>query len=154
MSILINIGDAIVAELNSPTPISVSGYSFTEFSQLFTAERVYDPERQLEDTSTLRVDVILGDIDQTAETRNSQSGEYRIDIGFRKLIDPTDRESIDALGEFVEEVGDYFFHRKMLLQYPNAKWIKSQVVYPYLLSKMREHTQFNSILRQTFKVFH
>jgi hypothetical protein len=151
-SILISIAKAIVAELNAPAPIAARTYTFTAFSQSFTAERIYDTERLLEQNETLRVDVVLGDITQEVSSRSSQSGEYRIDIAFRQVIDTTSIAILDALGSLVEEVDDYFFHRKSLLNYPMATWKQANVVYPYLPKEVRSNSQFISILRLTYRV--
>jgi hypothetical protein len=163
-SILTALGKTIVTELNGyswTTSIwhkpSTPGGSGSFSAASFTAERIYNTERQLEDTETLRVDVVLGDIDQSASSRNTQQGDYRIDIAFRQVIDTSVVAAIDALGALVEEVGDYFFHtgRHLALSVNGGTvgvgWIKSQVIYPYLPTQLRESSQFVSLLRLTYR---
>ena len=163
-SILTALGTAVINELNSYswtteiwTKPVISGGSPTFAVPDFTAERIYNPERQLEETETLRVDVVLGDIDQTASSRSTQQGDYRVDVAIRQVIDVSSNINVDPLGALVEEIGNHFFHLKRLVISVNgdtfgAGWIKSQVVYPYLPSQLRESSQFVSLIRLTYRV--
>lgn len=151
-SILINIADAIVFELNTPEQFVSGDYVFMAFSQAIAAARTYDTERKLEESELLQVDVVAGDIKQDVGTRSAQDGTYRIDIAFRQTIDASDTASLDALGALVEEVGDYFFQRKRLRGLTHAMWKHGDVVYPYLPDRIRSDDRFVSLLRLTYRV--
>lgn len=163
MSILTAICDSIAGELNShewTTAVwqkPAAGMPPAFSLPVFTAERIYNPERKLEETETLRVDVIAGDIQQVAASRGTQQGDYRVDVAFRQKIDISDNANVDALGSFVEEVERYFFDQKQIQYTINdeiygAGWMKSQIVYPYLPTQLRQDSQFVSLLRLTYRV--
>jgi hypothetical protein len=170
-SILIGLADAIVAELNSygwTTEIwqkpANPGDAPTFAVPGFVARRIYNTDAPMETNEGLRVDVVLGDIDRQASSRDSRQGDYRIDFAFRQVIDPDDPDqtepdaaNVDPLGMLVEEADDHFFQlKRLVISAQNitlgAGWIKSQVVYPYLPTQLRTESRFVSLLRLTYRV--
>lgn len=151
-SVLVSIGNAVLQEINEKRLDTESPWSLA----FPPAERIYDPERPLEDTEELRVDVVLGDVDTEIGTRDSEVGDYRIDIVFRRSIEGITRsDKIDALADdiqgLVEEIGQ-FFRLRRLERFPEAIWATSKV-FPYSPKKFREDHQFFGILRLTYRAY-
>jgi hypothetical protein len=143
-SLLIQIADAVVREVNEQ-----------EFSQPFTAERIYDPERKLEELEAMRVDVLAGDVKTVPLTRTNKLGTYHVDVAMRQVVnrqDPEARNRMDAMGGLLEEISDYFTLPPRRLKYlTQAATVEGQVIYPYLPSHLRHDQQFTSLLRLTMK---
>ena len=71
MSVITDIADAIVADLNAHV-----------FTPTFTSERKYDPGFRLEDVgSILKVLVVPAKHESVIDSRESTQNEYAIDIG-------------------------------------------------------------------------
>jgi len=99
MSLLIDVADSIVAELN-----------LAAFGQQFTAVRRWNPRRSLKSLSALRVDVVPSQ--PSVETEPADRGVFQndvsIDIAVRKRADVNDLTTLDALAGLMEEITDYF----------------------------------------------
>lgn len=144
-SVLIQIADAIVQELAEHQG---------ELSLPYVPERVYDAERELEELDVFRVDVVPGDKKTEASGRTGRLGTFRIDIAFRRRVDPaSQKDELDALTAFVEEVERFFADPPRRLAYCPAAAFASpaELRYPYLPLHLRGKNQFTSILRLTYK---
>jgi hypothetical protein len=148
-AIIIAIADAMVSELNAAVRSEDN-----PFTKQFTAERIYDSERELEDQETLRVDVLIGDTDQTFSSRSMLQGDHRIDVAIRQKVKALDTKALDELADFVSQIDDFFsLPPRRLVDYPAAGWIASKVVYYYVPAHIREKSKFTSLLRFTYRVF-
>jgi hypothetical protein len=95
---IIAVADALVDELNSIT-----------WSQTFTAERVYLPDKNAQDWKNLTVLVTLGATAQDLEFRGRRKWDHVIGVGFIKLLeDNANIPALDSLAEVVEEVAAYY----------------------------------------------
>ena len=146
--LLIQIAEAMAQELNI-----AQAENSAIFSRQFVAERVYDYTRTLEETTTLRVDVVPEKHEDEPLTRSSWKGTGIVSIAVREKIKAEDTEAIDALTAFVGELRDFWTLpvRKLAL-FPAAAPIKRQIVYPYLQKELRTHGQFVSVLQLTFNL--
>jgi len=139
MATIIDIADAIVAELNGES-----------FSQPFTAERAYKPTFDLQEMQDLHVTVVPKELASQQSSRSMVQQDFQIDIGIQKKLEADDAET-DALMALVEEIAD-FFRRGRLEAVPNAGLIRTEnapVFSPEHLSELR---QFTSVLTLTYRM--
>ena len=148
MATFIPLADAVKEMLNA-----------NEFSRQFTAARIYDPLRKLDEMETMRVDVLLGDKQIQALDRTRLHNDCRIEIAVRQVIKPlvgsdAEQTELDDLVGFMEEIGD-FLAVPANRRPPAANWAgwqKSELVYPFLPAHLRGSHQFTSLLRITYFV--
>lgn len=146
--LLIQIADAMVAELNA-----VQAADPETFSRRFTAERLYDYTRDLEETTTLRVDVVPERQEDEPLTRSAWKGTGIVSIAVREKIKTEDTAAVDALTAFVGELRDFWtLPVRRLANMPAAAPVKRQIVYPYLQKQLRDPGQFVSVLQLTFNL--
>jgi hypothetical protein len=144
--ILITIADAMVQELNN-----IQATDPDQFTRQFTAERVYDYTRDLEDTTTMRVDVVPEKQDDDPFTRVSWKGTGIVSIAVREKLKVEDIAAVDALTLFTGELRDFWtLPPRRLALFPAAAPVKRQIVYPYLQKELREKGQFVSVVQLTF----
>ena len=145
MSIIIDIADAVVEELNEGT-----------FSAPFEAKRYYRPVFALKDMDTLHVSVVPKA--QTIERADRRSNQHalQVDVAVQKRFDgaegakPPDAQA-DALMALVEEIGD-FFRLRRLTACPAAVWVRTDNVPVYAPEHIEEFGQFTSVLTLTFRM--
>lgn len=107
-SYIAGIADAITAAIAAEADASPG------FTQTFTPERVYVPEKDYKDVSALTVKVFARAAERSRESRGSIRKDVEIDITVAKridqLTDPTDAASnsqLDEMQELVEELADF-----------------------------------------------
>lgn len=134
---IINLADAMVAELNGNT-----------FSLPFTAERGYLPEFDLPDMDTLRVTVVPKEDEGRIDTRSLSKHDYSVDIGIQKKPTTIDATELDPLMFLVQEIADFFLFGK---QPGGATLIASNVRILYMQEHLHKLRQFTSVLTLTFR---
>jgi hypothetical protein len=140
--ILIELADAITREINEAT-----------FSRTFQAARVYDYTRLLEETTTMKVDVVPEKHEDEALTRQSWKGEGIISIAVREKLKVENIAAVDALTYFVGELRDFWTAPPRRLKYfTGAAPVKRKIVYPYLQIPLRDEGQFVSVLQLHFNL--
>jgi len=146
MSTIIEIADAIVAELNSPGEPG--------FSMLVHAERHYKPTFDLAEMKDLRVTVVPRGVELSGASRSMTQTDVQIDIGVQRKL-PADAASdaaeIDALMRLVEEIAD-FFRSMRLSACPNVSWVRTENKPIYSPEHIEQLRQFTSVLTLTFRV--
>ena len=140
MATVLNVADAVVAELNAAA-----------LSQSVTAERLYVPSFDLEDLKELRVSVVPRELASTSLDRRRDFNEAMIDVAVQKKFDKGDAPEIDPLLDLVEEIADLFRHKR-LASFPAAMWTKTQHVVLYSPEHWDSLRQFTSLLTLTFKI--
>lgn len=140
MSIVLNITDAVVAQLNA-----------AELSQAVEAERQYVPSYELKTLKELRVTVVPRELHVRSLDRGRNSYEADIDIAIQKKFNKGDAAEIDPLIEFVEEIADQF-RLKRLASFPGAIWSKTVHQVLYSQEHWDQYRQFTSLLTLTFRV--
>ena len=136
-SALIDIADAVVAELNTAV-----------FSLPFTAERVYVPSLSAQELGTLKVVVVPRSEEGTIANRNATQHEYTVDVGIlTKVAQPTPVQ-IDPLMLLAQEIGDYFRFRTLAGR--TERWLKTEVRTPYSPEHVEQQRQFLAVLSVTF----
>ena len=142
MSLVIDIADAVTAELNAAPPDT--------FSEAFTAVRMVLPEFDLADLAELKVTVVPKSVEITGATRATSQYEIAVDVGIQKKLGKDLDTEVAALGTLVDEISDYL-RRRQLAQTPWAAWsaIRNEPVYaPEHLAQERV---FTSVLTVTYR---
>jgi len=138
---ILNIADAVVAELNGGS-----------FSMSFTAMRTYIPRFDLADMTTLRVTVVPKGLEIAASSRGRDQHDYRLDIGVQQKFSEGDAAELDPLMGLVEELADHF--RGLVLDTePEAACVVVENGPIYAQEHMREGRLFTSILTLTFRTW-
>ena len=140
MSVVINIADSIVAEVNAAT-----------LSLPFTAKRHFVPSFELKDMQEMHVSVVPKGIVITKSDRSRNTCDAQVDIAIQKKFNTGDAAEIDPLMDLVEEIAD-FFRLRRLDSYPSAHWIRTENAPIYSQEHWDELRQFTSVLTFTFRV--
>ena len=140
MSTIIQIADAVVAELNAAT-----------LSQPLTATRHYVPSFELKDMNELRVSVVPKGMVVSPLDRSRNTNDIQIDVAVQKKFETGDAAEIDPLMTLVEEIAD-FFRLRRLDSFPGAHWIKTEHNPIYAQDHWEEMRQFTSVVTLTFRV--
>lgn len=139
MALLIDVANAVVAELNSSV-IWPEGVA---------AVMNLKPEFELKDLKKLKVTVVPKALKFTGETRRNGGREVKVDIGIqRKTADPA---ILAELLQFVEDIAG-LFERKRLSQYQHAVCVGIENDPVYDPEHLRQMRQFTSVITLTFKV--
>lgn len=136
-SALIEIADAVVAELNAAA-----------FSQPFTAQRVYVPNFSAQELTTLKVVIVPRGEEGSIANRSATQHEYTVDIGILKKVAQPTPDQIDPLMLLAQEIGDYFRFRT--LSGRTERWLKTEVRTPYSPEHVEQQRQFLAVLSLTF----
>ncbi len=143
MSLIIDIADALTAELNAPPQGT--------FIESFSASREYRPQFELADLKNLRVTVVPRSIDITSITRDTNQHDVSIDVAVQKKIVADDPHAMDDAMRLVEQVADYVRGRR-LTECPCAAWTRTENAPIYSPEHLERHQVFTSVLTLTFRV--
>lgn len=138
MPLLIDIADAVAAELNN-----------AELSLEFTAEVNLKPEFELKDLKDLKVTVVPKSLKFSGAIRQESAKEVQIDIGVQKKTAAP--EQLAALLQLAEEIAG-IFDRKRLTEYPKAVCIEIENEPVYDSEHLRQLRQFTSVVTLKFRV--
>lgn len=146
MSLVIDIADAVTAEINAAPG------SPATFSQTFTAVRKVLPVYELAELSDLKVTVVPKTVEITGSTRSVSQYDIAVDIGVQKKLAATpdiDAE-VEALGTLVDEIAEYLRRRK-LTGAPFAVWVNTVNEPVYAPEHLAEQRVFTSVLTVTYR---
>ena len=141
MSVITDVADAIVVELNAAT-----------FSQTVNAVRAYLPQYKLTEMQTLHVTVVPKGIVIANPDRSRSQSDYSFDVAVQKKFSTGSNEELDALLQLVQDIVLYFRHTQRLESFPNAIWMKTEVPVLYAPDHMEQLRQFTSVLTLTYRV--
>jgi hypothetical protein len=139
MATIIDIAEAVVAELNAAS-----------FSQPVTAARLYTPQFELAEMTTLHVTVVPKGLSSTSLDRSRDTFQYQIDLAVQQKVDQAN-PPLDALMTLTEEIADHF-RAGPLGSFPAARCsdvVNEPVFAPEHLTELG---QFTSVLTLTFRV--
>jgi len=142
MSTIIEIADAVVAELNGGA-----------FGIPFQAQRHYKPTFDLAEMKDLRVTVVPRGVELSGASRSMTQTDVQIDIGVQRKLPAdavNDAAEIDALMRLVEEIADFFRSRR-LSACPSAAWVRTENKPIYSPEHIEQLRQFTSVLTLTFR---
>jgi hypothetical protein len=140
MSTVVQIADAVVAELNAGT-----------FTESFTAERLFSPVFDLQDMQTLRVSVMPRSVTTQPASRSAGFFDYAIDIGVQKKLNSEDSAEVEGHLALVEQISDYLRNRKLTAM-PDAFWTKTENNPVYVPEHLDQLRQFTSVLTVTYRI--
>ena len=138
MSLIADIADAVVAELNAGS-----------FSVPFTAERLYRPDFELPEMKDLHVSVVPRGLEMSTAGRALSQHDVQIDLAVQKKLDAADNAEIDALMGLVEELAEFLGTKR---QFGDAVWVRTENAPVYSQEHLGELRQFTSVLTATLRV--
>jgi hypothetical protein len=153
VSLIIDIADAVVSELN--TAAGGGG-----FSQTFTAQRQYVPIFDLAELKDRHVTVVPRGAAIQSSGRDRNQHDVQIDVAVQKkqvpgppgeVGTPETNAQFDPLMKLVEEIAD-FFRLRRLASPANTIWIKTEHSTLYSPEHVEQHRQFTSVITLTFRV--
>ena len=143
MSLIIDIADAVAAEINAAPPGT--------FSETVAAQRMVLPEFELSDLADLKVTVVPRGMEITGSTRTLSQYDVQIDIGIQKRIGKSIDADVTALLGLVDELAE-FLKRRPLAAAPWAAWVKTDNEPIYAPDHLAENRTFTSVLTLTYRV--
>ena len=141
MSVITDVADAIVVELNAAT-----------FSQPVNAVRAYLPQYKLTEMQNLHVTVVPKGIVLANPDRSRSQSDYSFDVAVQKKFSTGSNEELDALIDLVQDIVVYFRKNQRLESFPNAMWMKTEVPVLYAPEHMDQLRQFTSVVTVTYRV--
>ena len=141
MSVITDVADAIVVELNAAT-----------FSQPVNAVRAYLPQYKLTEMQNLYVTVVPKSIVLANPDRSRSQSDYSFDVAVQKKFSTGSNEELDALIDLVQDIVVYFRKNQRLESFPNAMWMKAEVPVLYAPEHMDQLRQFTSVVTVTYRV--
>ena len=140
MALIVDIADAVVAELNGGT-----------FSQTLEVVRLYRPQFDLAEMKDLHVTVVPKGVEAATVSRSVVQYDVSVDVAVQKKLETETNDEIDPLVNLVEEIAT-FFRLRRLAEYPNASWLGTTNEPVYSPGHLEELRQFTSVLTLTFRV--
>jgi len=140
LATVLQIADSVTAKLNA-----------AELSQVFTAERLYVPDFDLQDMRELRVSVVPRELTILAHDRTTSKYNARIDVAVQRKFEQGSNVEIDPLVALVEEIAD-LFRLKRLESMPEARCIQVEHPVIYSAEHWEQLRQFTSLLTLTFQL--
>lgn len=140
MSVIVNIADAVVAELNASGLLPG-----------VTAQRHYRPTFDLEDMKDLHVTVVPRGVEMTGASRSMVQSDVQIDVGVQKKPAELNQTELDGLMGLVEQIADHLRGRR-LAGAPEASWVKTENNPIFAAEHLEQLRQFTSVLTVTYRV--
>ena len=142
MSLVIDIADAVTAELNAAPPGT--------FDPAITTVRRVLPEFELADLAELKVSVVPKSVVVTGSTRAANQYEIAVDIGVQKKLGKELDGEVAALSTLVDQIADYL-RRRPLTAAPFAAWVGIVNEPVYAPEHLAEQRVFTSVLTVTYR---
>ncbi len=142
MALVIDIADAVAAELNA-APAGT-------FDPPIAAVRRVLPEFELSELADLKVSVVPKSVQITGATRATSQYEIAVDIGIQKKLGKDLDAEVAALGTLVDQIADYLRSRQLSAA-PFAAWIRIANEPVYAPEHLAEQRVFTSVLTVTYR---
>ena len=140
MSVILDLADAVAAELNAAEEGT--------FGLDFVAARMVLPRFKLEDLSTLHVTVVPASAGAEMQTRAQMLYEVEINIGVQKLLGKDVDSEIEDLLDLVEAIGDYLRGRTL----DDVSWMRQDNDPTYAPDHLANQNVFTSVLTITYRL--
>lgn len=140
MSAIVNIADAVVAELNASGLLPG-----------VTVQRHYRPTFDLEEMKDLHVTVVPRGVEMSGASRSMVQSDVQIDIGVQKKPTEVNLVELDGLMALVEQIADHLRGRR-LAGAPEASWVKTENNPIFAAEHLEQLRQFTSVLTVTYRV--
>ena len=142
MALIIDIADAVVAELNA-APAGT-------FDPAFTAARRVLPEFALPELAELKVTAVPKAVEAGGSTRSAGQFDFQIDIGVQKKLGRDLDAEVAALCGLVDAIAGYL-RRRPLAAAPHAVWVRTRNDPVYAPEHLAENRTFTSVLTVTYR---
>ena len=142
MSLITDIADAVVAELNA-APAGT-------FDPAFTAHRRVLPAFELAELAELKVSVVPKAVQITGSTRSSSQYDLVVDIGVQRKLTSNSDSDVETLGTLVDQIAEYLRQRP-LADLPGAAWVSTGNEPVYSPEHLLEQRVFTSVLTVTYR---
>lgn len=142
MARIIDIADAIVAELNAAPAGS--------FGPAFTAVRRVLPAFELSELAELRVTVVPKALEISGAMRSASQFDCQVDIGVQQKLGKDLDTEVAALCGLVEQIAAYL-RRRPLTGAPLAAWVRTQNDPVYAPDHLAQQRTFTSVLNVTYR---
>jgi hypothetical protein len=142
MALILDIADAIAAELNA-APAGT-------FDPAFTAVRRVLPEFDLADLAELKVSVVPKALEISGSTRSVGQRDCQIDIGVQKKLGKDLDTEVATLCGLMDAIAAYL-RRRPLAAAPHASWVRTQNDPVYAPEHLAEQRAFTSVLTVTYR---
>ena len=142
MALIIDIADAVVAELNA-APAGT-------FDPGFTAERRVLPEFDLSELAELKVTVVPKTVEINGSTRLASQFDCQIDIGVQKKLGKDLDTEVAELCGLVDGIAGYL-RRRSLAAAPHAVWVRTRNDPVYAPEHLADQRAFTSVLTVTYR---
>ena len=139
MALVIDIADAVVAELREGT-----------FSQSFTPLRRVSPQYDIAELAVLRVTVVPASMEISNDSRMASRHDVQIDVGIQKKLGRSLDDDIAPLCNLVDEIGE-FLKRRRLSQMPQVLFLSLTNDPIYAVEHLVDNGVFTSVLRITYR---
>ena len=139
MALVIDIADAVVAELREGT-----------FSQSFTPLRRVSPQYDIAELAVLRVTVVPASMEISSDSRMASRHDVQIDVGIQKKLGRSLDDDIAPLCNLVDEIGE-FLKRRRLSQMPQVLFLSLTNDPIYAVEHLVDNGVFTSVLRITYR---
>lgn len=142
---LLNIADAVVAELNTIVLPAASKDP--------VAERLYLPRFELPEMTDLHVSVVPKSIEVQQAARAVTRSDHQVDIAVQQRINPQDLADVDRLLTLIGTIEAHFRGNggRRLTSFPGAAWLGSRFEPIFALEHLETLRQFTSVLTLTFR---
>lgn len=141
MSLVTNLADAIVYELNAKQDWTIP----------FTATRIAVPRKEIKDLNEITISVIPSSVQYQREARDYMRYTITIDIGLQKHLDRNETDAVDELGTLVDEIAIYMTGRK-LSKMSVAKNIGTSNDPIYIQEHLLQKRVFTSVISLTYQM--
>lgn len=142
MALIIDIADAVVAELNA-APAGT-------FDPVFTATRRVLPEFDLTELVRLQVTLVPKAVEISGSSRSVDQFDYSVDIGVQKKLGKNLDTEVAKLCGLVDTIAAYL-RRRPLAATPNAVWVRTRNDPVYAPEHLAEQRVFVSVITATYR---
>ena len=142
MALIIDIADAVAAELNA-APAGT-------FDPAIAAVRRVLPEFELADLAELKASVVPKAVEINGSTRSASQFDLQVDIGVQKKLGKDLDTEVAGLCGLVEAIAGYL-RRRPLAAAPHAAWVRTQNDPVYAPEHLAEQRTFTSVLTVTYR---
>jgi len=143
MSIVIDLADAIVAEL-AAAPAGT-------FNQAIDPQRRVLPQFELAELDELKVTVVPKAVDISNASRVASQYDVQVDIGVQKRVSKTVDADVEDLFDLVDEIYG-FLQRRQLATLQQAIWLRTANSPIYSPEQLSADRVFTSVLTVTYRL--
>ena len=143
MALVIDIADAVTAELNAAEAGT--------FSQDITAERRVLPTCELSELTQLKVTIVPKAVEIAGASRAMSRHDVQVDIGIQKKLGRDLDTEVAELCGLVDEIAEYL-KRRPLAAKPEAAWTHTANEPVHAPEHLSEQRLFTSVLTITYRV--